>query len=642
MKVAISARLFAKWNMNINTSQWIVGLDLVFLNNYCMKTGTNQMKSLLVILLYCSLSAPLLAQKISVVPQNTYLDIKFIDKDSSFHLQGIPLQTVFASQADAYNFLGKLSALLTAKGYPVASIDSAWSSDSTVHAHVYIGTHYNWVQLTPVNIDKAALEEAGFMQKNFANKALNIAQLQLLQQRILNYFEKEGHPFATIYLDSVSITDDKINALLKADKGILYPVDSIRVYGKVSLSKKFLQHYLDISNGSSYNKEKLALVDKRIQELQYVSTLQPSDVTMLGAGSVLNLYLQPKRSSQINFLIGFLPASGESGKLQLTGDVNLDLKNLLGTGENILIKWQQLQKKSPRLNLGYNQPYIFNTKFGFDFLFDLFKKDSSFLQINAQFGLEYGLAINQIGKFFVQWQNTSLLSGAVDTNLIKAKRKLPANIDVNSVNVGINYSWINTNYRYNPRKGNEINIVASVGIKKVKQNADITSIKDPLFNYASLYDSIKPKSYQLRLKLAAAHYIPLGKLSVFKTAINTGLYSSPSIFRNELFQVGGYKLLRGFDEESIYASQYGVVTLEYRNLIDVASSYLFFFIDAGLTKSKYQSINVNNQFLGAGFGIVYETKLGALNLSYAVGKRDDIKFNIREASKLHFGYINFF
>ena len=205
----------------------------------------------------------------------------------------------------------------------------------------------------------------------------------------------------------------------------------------------------------------------------------------------------------------------------------------------------------------------------------------------------------------------------------------------------MNYDWTNTNYRFNPRLGNEINIIAAVGIKNVKRNSDILNIKDPAFNYATLYDSIKLRSYQLKLKLAAAHYFPVGRSSAIKTSVHTGLYSSPAIFRNELFQIGGYKLLRGFDEESIYASRYGVITAEYRNLISL-NSYFFFFMDAGLVKNKYQSVNVNNQFISAGLGIVYETKLGLLNLSYAVGKRDDIKFNLKGASKLHFGYINYF
>ncbi|RYY50669.1 MAG: hypothetical protein EOO06_03230 [Chitinophagaceae bacterium] len=186
-----------------------------------------------------------------------------------------------------------------------------------------------------------------------------------------------------------------------------------------------------------------------------------------------------------------------------------------------------------------------------------------------------------------------------------------------------------------------MNITSTVGIKRIKQNGDIIGIKDPGFNYATLYDSIKPKSYQLRLKGSAAHFFPLQKRATIKLGVQGGYYSSPNVFRNELFQIGGYKLLRGFNEESIYASQYAVATAEYRYLVDL-NSYLFVFTDFGLVKNKYLGVNANNQFLGLGLGMMFETKAGLLNISYAVGKKDDVKFNIRESSKLHFGYINYF
>ncbi|RYD73728.1 MAG: hypothetical protein EOP53_19565, partial [Sphingobacteriales bacterium] len=251
------------------------------------------------------------------------------------------------------------------------------------------------------------------------------------------------------------------------------------------------------------------------------------------------------------------------------------------------------------------------------------------------------LSANQNGKLFLQWQNNSLLAGAVDTNAIKFNKTLPPNIDLSSVNTGFNYELAKTNYRFNPRSGNEINLTAAVGIKTIRQNGDIVGIKDPNFNYASLYDSIKPKSYQLRFKLSAAHFFPLQKRAALKAGIQGGYYTSPNVFRNELFQIGGYKLLRGFNEESIYASQYAVATAEYRYLVDL-NSYLFVFTDLGFVKNKYQSVNADNQFVGAGLGMMFETKAGLLNISYAVGKRNDVKFNIRESSKLHFGYINYF
>jgi hypothetical protein len=36
--------------------------------------------------------------------------------------------------------------------------------------------------------------------------------------------------------------------LLKVNKGPLYHIDSIRLYGKVKISKNFLNHYLNIPN----------------------------------------------------------------------------------------------------------------------------------------------------------------------------------------------------------------------------------------------------------------------------------------------------------------------------------------------------------------------------------------------------------
>lgn len=594
------------------------------------------------ILFHCCTAGISFAQGVGNTKNDFLLRVNIIDKDSSFKPEVLKLQTGFNSSIAAMAYVNKLPALLASRGYPVASVDSIWFTESAVNISLYLGNKYNLVQLTTTNIEKKALDEIGYVEKSMLNKPVNMTQLQLLQQRLLNYYERTGYPFVAVYLDSIRIENDNIIAALKADKSVLYHVDSIRIYGNAKINKKFLQHYLGISNGSTYNKERLAEVDKKIVELPYLTQLQPSDITMLGTGSVLNLYVQPKRSSQVNFLIGFLPAANKTGKLQLTGDVNLDLKNLLGGGESILFKWQQLQQKSPRLNLGFNQPYIFSSPFGFDFLFDLFKKDSSFLQLNALLGAQYNLSATRSGKLFVQFQNTSLLSGGIDTNAIKTEKRLPANIDVNSVSVGLSYDWLGTNYRYNPRSGNEVSVTSSVGIKNIKQNNEITGIKDPGFNYASLYDSIKPKSYQLRIKFSGAHYFPTGKLSVLKTAVSTGIYLSPAIFRNELFQIGGYRLLRGFDEESIYANRYMVLSTEYRILVNT-NSYFFFFVDGGMVKNKYQSVNVNNTFIGTGMGILYETpKLGLLNISFAIGRRDDVKFNLRESSKLHFGYINYF
>ncbi|MEO5966888.1 MAG: BamA/TamA family outer membrane protein [Ferruginibacter sp.] len=566
------------------------------------------------------------------------LNISFTDKDSSFKPEGIKLERNFKVDSIAQNYIFSLPKLFNEAGYPLASIDSFSINNDTYFIKLFVGDRYKIVYLNKGNIDDAAIEETSVF-KNSKGDNFKIHEVKIIQQKLLTYYENHGYPFAKISLDSIKFEKNTMFAVLKIDKSIEYKIDSIRISGNAKVNNAYIQQYLGISNGSLYSSAKLAQVDKKIADNEFVSAIQPSEIIMLGSGSILHLFLKSKKTSQVNFLVGFLPDPFNEGKIQLTGDVNLDLKNALGSGERILFKWQQLQKKSPRLNLGFNIPYILRSSFGTDFLFDLYKKDSSYLQVNGQLGIQYNISSEKTGKLFVQMQSTNLLSGAIDTNKIKLSKKLPDIIDVKSVNVGIEYYFTNTNYRFNPTKGFDIKTSILTGIKKLKPNNDIISITDPGFNFASLYDSLGKKNYQIRFKNLTVKYFSLGKLSTLKTAINSGIYLSPEIFRNELFRIGGFNILRGFDEESIYADRYLVSTAEFRYLTGL-NSYLFGFVDYGITGNKI--IKSSNNFIGSGIGIVLETKLGILNVSYAVGKRNDIPFNLREASKLHFGYINYF
>ena len=569
------------------------------------------------------------------------LVIQSSGKDSGFSKVLPQLQNKFAEEALRSQYVSGLVPLLQSRGYVAASVDSVWNRGDTTFLLLYAGPQYHWLHLNTAGILPNEMHAAGFMEKDFSHRPVNFSKLQALQQRLLGHYENTGYPFASVFLDSIRLLQDSMYAVLHVNKGPLYHIDSIRVTGSLKINKGFLQRYLQIKNGSIYSKTKLAAVDKKIMELPFVSQVQSSDLSMLGSGSVLNLYADTKKASQVNVLVGFLPAQGNQKKMQLTGDVHLDLKNLLAGAEEILVKWQQLQPKSPRLNLGFTKPYIFSSAFGVQFLFDLFKKDSNFLQLNAHAGLLFDVGTRQKGKLFLQWQNSRLLSGGVDTNAVIASKQLPVNIDMRTVSMGMQYNGETTDYKLNPRRGSEWNFTGAVGIKNIKPNNDIVNIKDPGFNYASLYDSLKPKSYQLKLTGGLARYFALGKRATVKAALQGGFYQSPAIFRNELFQIGGYKLLRGFSEESIYATRYAVFTAEYRYLIGL-NSYLFSFADLGFVKNKYRQVDVSNQFTGWGVGILFETKAGLLNLSYALGKRNDVPFNIREASKLHIGYINYF
>ena len=572
------------------------------------------------------------------------LHIFSVDRDTSFLKSRLGVVTMFKTREACSEYLYELIPQLQAKGYLTASIDSITVENASASIRLYVGGVYRWASIDTRNIDPTLLAAVSWNDRTFSHRLLDYRQLQARQQQLLDYLENNGYPFAKVSIDSIALKDSsEVSAVLKIDKGPLYKIDSIRIYGTAKISSEFMERYLNIPNGSIYRKEKLATITKKILELPYVQEQEPWNLTMLAEGSVINLYLKPKRSSQINALVGFLPSSDPvlGNKILVTGEAQVNLKNALGNGETIGLNWQQLQQSSPRLNLLFQQPYLFHSPFGLNASFDLYKQDSSYININLMLGAQYTLSSTQSGSVFLQQSISNLLQ--VDTLQIIASRALPQTADVSAVSLGVTYDFNNTNYRFNPRKGNELSFLGSVGTKKVKENPQIARLKDPndtSFNYASLYDTVKLNSYEFLVKLAAAHYFPLTRASTLKLGVNGGVFSSPNTYRNELFLIGGYRLLRGFDEQSILASQYVVGTLEYRYLVGL-NSYLFSFLDAGWAKNDVPGYHLDNTFLGAGLGMAFETKAGIFNISYALGKRDDTKFNFHDA-KIHLGYVSFF
>ncbi len=574
---------------------------------------------------------------ITIYAQQSKLLIVCKDEMSKHALSSVPVKTTFLNVNQTKQYVEQLPSLLQAKGYIGASVDTLMQDSTNITIQLYLGKQFKWEYLQVAPTDWPLLNQLQIKQADFSSTFFNPNMVSGVQEKLLTYFENNGYPFATVKFDSIAIINEKISAKLIINKGLLYKLDSIRVFGNAKINKSFLYRYLSFQPKSNFSKEKLETVNQRLLELPYLQQAQPWGLTMLSNAYLMDMYLQPQKSNQIDAIVGLLPANQQiGGKLLLTIDAKLRLQNAFSNGENIALTVQQIQPKSPRLDLNFQQPYILNSNFGLDINFNLFKKDSAWLNINAGIGTQYQLSLKQKVKILFQTFKTNLLD--VDTISVKLTKRLPDIIDVAHNALALEYEYLNTNYRFNPRKGTELRLFVSAGNRTIKKNNAITQIKDPSFNYSSLYDSMQLTSYQFKLKLSAIRYFPLGRQSTLKTALNAGLLQSPSYFRNELFQIGGYKLMRGFDEESIFSSRYAVTTVEYRYLLGV-NSYFNVFSDVGFSYSNIA--DVFNSFIGLGAGLAFQTKQGILNISYAAGKRNDTPFDLRQ-SKIHFGFISLF
>src|SRR5215204_3679245 len=380
------------------------------------------------------------------------MQIAGVDKDSSFIYGNLGLQNEFKNKSACLEYIYKIPTLLRTKGYPNASIDSIAHDSSSAVVHLYVGETFLGAKIKTDSVDQQILDGIGWNKKRSGSYSMDFKQLESLKMRILEYLENSGYPFARVDLDSVDLTNENFYGILKVSKGPLYRIDSIRNLGTANISSNFLQRHLNILNGSIYRKEKLQAVSKKITDLPFLVEQQPWNLTLLGTGSVLNMYLVPKKSSQVNVLVGFLPSNEQlsDNKLLITGEANVNLKNALGGGESIGLNWQQVQVKSPRLNILFQQPYLFSSPFGVNFNFDLFKKDSSYVNINLVLGIQYAVSSNYVASVFFHHFSTNLLT--VDTFAVKSTKRLPQEADLRAVSFGINLEWFNTDYRLNPRK----------------------------------------------------------------------------------------------------------------------------------------------------------------------------------------------
>ncbi len=294
-------------------------------------------------------------------------------------LKTLKLKTNFPNRETAIQYVGQLPRLLLAKGYLAASIDSARYDSARAFVTIFAGPVYRWGNVSVPSAYQAVISK---IQNGAPLKGSVIPgnQLAVWQQAILDYFSSSGYPFASVGLDSVTLLGDSLFGKLSINSGSKYKIDSIHVIG-IKLKPSFIYPYLHLKKGMLYQQALLDKIDQRIGELPFADASQPWQLDMLGSGSVVNIYLKQRRSNIINALIGLAPASTQTpgNKLLLSGEANILLRNAFNSGETMGVNWQQIQYRSPRLNLVYQQPYLFNSQAGVDFAFELFKKDTQFV-----------------------------------------------------------------------------------------------------------------------------------------------------------------------------------------------------------------------------------------------------------------------
>ena len=554
------------------------------------------------------------------------------------------LQYLFGSDSACRRYLEKeVVPFLMQQGYLSVSIDSIQISGTTTTAWVYVGKKYGWGKITVDSIILSVVNDINKWPEVSPGNQLNPKSFWTFREKLLQRFEDAGYPFARFRFDTAVLDNNQWFASLKAEPGPLYRIEQIKNDGRLKIRKKFLEQYLGVSSGDFFNMSKLRIISERLNKLDFLKETSPWNLSFLGTGAVINLHLDPDKSSRFNFIAGLMPSNQQlGGKLLLTGEADLDLKNIFNEGESLLLRWQQIQVQSPRLQIAFEKPYLFGLPAGMNVGFNLLKKDSSFLTIDARIGIVNEINEKSKVRIFLQQYSSVLINP--DTILIKSTARLPRFLDVRTTFAGFELSKNGMDLFQRNRRGWSWQFSITGGQRAILRNGNIVSMVNDAqgrpFNFSKLYDSLPASTTQGKFSGRAEQLYPLGKQGVLKAGLMTGWLFSQSPQLNELFQVGGFKTIRGFDEESFYATGFAVTTLEYRQLLG-SDSYLYGFTDLAYLKNQIRMDLWSGWLAGVGAGLTFDTKAGQFNLAYAIGKRGNLPLNPKE-SKIHFGIISLF
>lgn len=547
--------------------------------------------------------------------------------------------STFADSSRVRPALGQWVEALQASGYWEASVDTLLLRDSTFTALAHVGKPFQWLALRPGNVPEDWLDKAGFRARQYRQRPLLPAAYMALQRDLAQQAANHGFPFARVRLDSIVWRDDAhLTAALHIDRGTPIFFDDIVMEGDAPISVAFLEYYLGIRRDEPYNEDLIQRMLPRLRELPFVQPKQPPRVQFIGDRARILLDLEPKRASRFDFIIGVLPNSNQTGRLLLTTQLDGTLHNALGKGERVQVVFEQLRPQTQELELAFSYPYLLGLPFGAEAALELYRRDTNFININWQVGVDYQLDRGRTIRAFVAQAQTNLLG--IDSMQLSLRQRLPDTLDVSRSYFGVGFRLNKLDYRNNPRAGWEWTLDGGAGQKTIRKNNEITGI-----GLETLYDSLTLKSAQYRFSTAAARYQPLGRNSTLKlSATGAAIVAPAPVLANEQFRLGGNRLLRGFDEQQIFASQYVVFTAEYRFLLGQNSYFYAFFdwawVDAASLNSPPE-LPTTQTYQGLGAGITFETRAGLFGLSLALGRQAPLTFD-PGAPKVHFGYVSLF
>ena len=462
------------------------------------------------------------------------------------------------------------------------NIELIQKNDRIFDSHIHIGTRSKKIILYIENEKwpKTVLNQT--FDKPSETIEIDIDKLESKIAEIRENWIKNGFSFIELQIQNIKEVNHKLYGNLTISHDEIRKIDSIIIRGYNQFPVKLLKYRFGLNRDKHINHEEILHTSKAIEAIGIAKQIKPPEILYEKNKSSIYFYLEKTNNNYFDGIIGF-STNEATGKLDLYGNLNINLNNNLNRAEKFDINYRADGNSQQELKLNLEIPFVINSPITPSGGIHIFKKDSTYSNTNLNIELKYNKKAWDYYIGYEQNKSVDLLQEESNHNPIST-------LNGSFFFVGINYLI----YSNNNTQQEQTQLDLKLGTGK--------------------RETYTEKQTQHKLQFKALHNFIITKNHSLYTKLNVNHLWSGNYYSNELFRIGGLNDIRGLEENSIDASTSLTLQTEYRFQ---AASELYLHSITDLGKVKNRAIAIDENLIGIGFGLGIQNKLGLMKLQIA-------------------------
>lgn len=490
-----------------------------------------------------------------------------------------------------------LKELLYRRGYIETQILQISQKPPLITTKIALGPKYESIRLYA---DKSLFEFLELQDVKDINSSpyftVDIETLETLLNSLTELLTAKSYPFASISLKTIRPIDNstlKANLFVETKKA--RKLQSVEIKGYEKFPRSFIKYFLGIKTNTPFDLKAIQSKTKALDQLSFSKQIRPAEVLFTKDTTRVYLYLEKIKNNRFDGFLGF-GSDEATGSLELNGYLNLNLTNNLNFGESFRVNYRSDENDLKTFETQLTLPYLFKTPIGSELELNIFKKDSTFTTSEQAANVFYQLNPKQ--KVFLGIR-------ATQSNAL-APENTTETLDYQTSTYELKYT-----YQHRTAQNPLFPLTSALELRISKANRKTTDTQ----------------TNQLLYLLKASKIFTLNQKNSFYLRFQAQGIDSDTYLQNELVRFGGINSIRGFEENSINATNFGVLATEYRYQLS-PNLYVHSIIDAAYFKTPILS---DQKLYGFGFGFGLLTESGLLKFNLANGQAENQNFRFSDS-----------